>query len=174
MKCPACDNKLTQLQVGEVAVDVCRGGCGGIWFDWFELKKMDEPFEQVGDALDIERDESIQVNPEQRRHCPHCGNVVMMRHFFSVKREIEVDECPKCGGFWLDYGELAHIREQYGSEAERDEEARERFAAMFDDELEKMSGESAEKLQKARRFARLFRFLLPSYYIPGKQHWGAY
>jgi Zn-finger nucleic acid-binding protein len=174
MKCPACDNKLTQLQVGEVAVDVCRGGCGGIWFDWFELKKMDEPFEQVGDALDIERDESIQVNPEQRRHCPHCGKVVMMRHFFSVKREIEVDECPKCGGFWLDYGELAHIREQYGSEAERDEEARERFAAMFDDELEKMSGESAEKLQKARRFARLFRFLLPSYYIPGKQHWGAY
>ncbi len=174
MKCPACDRKLTQLKVGEVTVDVCRGGCGGIWFDWFELKKMDEPFEQVGEALDIEHDESIQVNPEQRRHCPHCGDVVMMRHFFSVKREIEVDECPKCGGFWLDYGELAHIREQYGSEVERDDDARERFAAMFDDELEKMSRESADKLQKARRFARLFRFLLPSYYIPGKQRWGAF
>jgi hypothetical protein len=37
-----------------------------------------------------------------------------------------------------------------------------------------MSRESAEKLQKARRFARLFRFLLPSYYIPGKQRWGAF
>jgi Zn-finger nucleic acid-binding protein len=174
MKCPACDRKLTQLQVGDVTLDVCRGGCGGIWFDWFELKKMDEPFEQVGEALDIERDDSVQVNPEQRRHCPHCGDVVMMRHFFSVKRDIEVDECPKCGGFWLDYGELAHIREQYGSESERDEDAREEFAAMFDDELEKMSRESAEKLQKAHRFARLFRFLLPSYYIPGKQRWGAF
>jgi Zn-finger nucleic acid-binding protein len=32
------------------------------------------------------------------------------RHFFSAKRRIEVDECPNCGGYWLDAGELAQIR----------------------------------------------------------------
>jgi uncharacterized protein len=37
MKCPACFNELTQLQVGSLVVDVCQGGCGGIWFDAFEL-----------------------------------------------------------------------------------------------------------------------------------------
>ena len=30
----------------------------------------------------------------------------MMRHFFSVKRQVEVDECPGCGGFRLDAGKM--------------------------------------------------------------------
>ena len=34
----------------------------------------------------------------------------MMRHPFSVKREIEIDECPNCAGYWLDHGELDAIR----------------------------------------------------------------
>ena len=174
MKCPACDNELTEVRVGGMAVDVCEGGCGGVWFDWFELSKVDEPFEQADEILGIERDDGIRVDPGQRRLCPHCEDVVMLRHFFSVKREVEVDECPKCGGFWLDHGELAHIRGQFGSEGERDEAAREEFAAMFDDQLEQMASESSAKLQKARRLAHLFRFLLPSYHIPGKQRWGAY
>ena len=33
-----------------------------------------------------------------------------MRHFFSPKRRVEVDECPNCGGYWLDAGELAAIQ----------------------------------------------------------------
>ncbi len=32
------------------------------------------------------------------------------RHFFSAKRRVEVDQCPNCGGYWLDAGELALIR----------------------------------------------------------------
>ena len=29
----------------------------------------------------------------------------MMRHFWSVKREITIDECPECGGIFLDAGD---------------------------------------------------------------------
>ena len=28
--------------IHDVTVDVCEGGCGGIWFDAFELKKFDD------------------------------------------------------------------------------------------------------------------------------------
>ena len=42
MKCPACGNELSQMVAGEITVDVCKGGCGGIWFDHFELQKVDE------------------------------------------------------------------------------------------------------------------------------------
>ena len=42
MKCPACDRELTETQVGAVAVDICQGGCGGVWFDAFELQRVDE------------------------------------------------------------------------------------------------------------------------------------
>ena len=31
---------------------------------------------------------------------------------FSLQRQVLVDECPNCGGFWLDAGELADIREE--------------------------------------------------------------
>jgi len=62
MKCPARDAELSQMIVKgaapsgtDVAVDVCRTRCGGIWFDQFELRKFDEPFEPAGDLLALKR-----------------------------------------------------------------------------------------------------------------------
>jgi hypothetical protein len=113
MKCPACDSNLTPLTIGKLTVDVCKGGCGGIWFDNFELKKVDEPEEFEGEALlHIERDDHLLVDYERRRSCPKCDNIVMMRHYFSDRRQVEVDTCPNCGGVWLDPGELAMIRNE--------------------------------------------------------------
>src|SRR5436189_5561943 len=60
MKCPGCFNELTSLQVGNLTVDVCNGGCGGIWFDAFELQRVDEVQEVAGERLlEIRRDERI-------------------------------------------------------------------------------------------------------------------
>ena len=113
MKCPACFNELTETKFGGVSVDVCKGGCGGIWFDAFELQKVDEQ-EEISDEwlLDIERDPSVQVDLSLKRVCPRCNDIKLKRHFFSAKREIEVDECPGCGGYWLDAGELEKIRDE--------------------------------------------------------------
>jgi len=113
MKCPACFNELTPLQVGVVTVDVCQGGCGGIWFDAFELQRVDEQNEAAGEwLLDIQRDDTIQVDSSRKRECPRCEGVKLKRHFFSAKRQVEVDECPGCGGYWLDAGELERIRQE--------------------------------------------------------------
>jgi Zn-finger nucleic acid-binding protein len=111
MKCPACFNELTTRRAGGIAVDVCRGGCGGIWFDAFELQKIDELSEPEGEALlNIERDEAVIVDQSLKRACPRCSDVKLQRHFFSAARRVQVDECPNCGGYWLDAGELALIR----------------------------------------------------------------
>jgi hypothetical protein len=111
MKCPACFNQLTETQVGSVAVDVCQGGCGGIWFDAFELQKVDEQDETAGEPLlNIERDERLVLDRSHKRECPRCTDVKLHRHFFSAKRRVEVDQCPNCAGYWLDAGELAMIR----------------------------------------------------------------
>ncbi len=99
--------------MGQLTVDVCQGGCGGIWFDNFELRKVDDPQEFEGGALlHVGRDDSIVVDTQRRRNCPKCPNIVMMRHYFSDKKEVMVDECPGCGGVWLDVGELAAIRKE--------------------------------------------------------------
>lgn len=175
MKCPACGNAMKEIQVQDIAVDVCEGGCGGVWFDWFELKKVDEPHEAPGEVLlNVTRDESVVVNPNAKRACPRCDGQTMWRHFASVNREVAVDECPKCAGFFLDYGELNAIRDQFATEDERSEAAEELMAQMFDGELAKLEQASDDQLEKSRRLAHMFRFLLPSYYLKGKQTWGAY
>jgi Zn-finger nucleic acid-binding protein len=111
MRCPACFNELSQLKVGELVVDVCQGGCGGIWFDAFELQKVDEENESLGEPLlHIRRNERLTVDQSRKRECPRCTGIKLHRHFFSAKRRVEVDQCPNCGGYWLDAGELALIR----------------------------------------------------------------
>lgn len=113
MKCPACFNELSELHVSNFRVDVCQGRCGGIWFDAFELQRVDEEKEAVGERLlEIRRDERIIVDTTRKRECPRCAGVKLMRHFSSPKRQVEVDECPNCAGYWLDAGELGRIRQE--------------------------------------------------------------
>ena len=153
---------------------MCKGGCGGIWFDWLELQKVDKPHESAGESLlDIEKAAEITVDCDQQRMCPKCTNTVMMQHFYGVKKEVIVDECAKCGGFWLDYGELGQIRRQYVSDEER-VSAEEEYFSHIDKKIALMQKESEEKAEKAKKIVRIFRFICPSYYIPGKQAWGAF
>lgn len=175
MKCPACGNELQEMTVGDLVVDVCKNGCGGIWFDNQEFKKVDERHESAGEALlDIPRDETIQVDQGAPRLCPKCDGVTMMKHFASSRRAVEIDECALCGGIWLDAGELRKIREQYATEDERKEAFRQSFGQMFDAEVAEKQQADAAELQKYRKFAHMFRFICPTYYIPGKQDGGAF
>lgn len=113
MKCPACDRDLTELEFGGVKVDACHGGCGGIWFDAFELQRVDETREVPDQHLPrIQRDPRLVVDIARKRTCPRCADVKLKRHFFSAKKQVEVDHCPNCAGYWLDAGELEKIRAQ--------------------------------------------------------------
>jgi len=174
MKCPVCDRALQSVSAGGITVEVCRG-CGGIWFDNFELEKVDEAHEAAGEELlDIAQVAKPERDAARQLECPRCPGQPMMRHFFSVKRQVQVDVCPHCGGTWLDVGELAKIREQFASESARRLAAEQAFTDVFDDELEALAADGQEGRAKARKLARIFRFFCPSYYLPGKQTWGAF
>ena len=111
MICPACGDKLSQLVVAGVVLDVCSGGCGGIWFDAFELQKVAAAQEITEDIeIKVPRDPAKHVDYKMRRSCPKCNDVVLMRHYYSKLRQVVVDECPNCAGFWLDAEELEKIR----------------------------------------------------------------
>ena len=125
MKCPACFSQLTSVTLDRLTVDVCRASCGGIWFDAFELQQVDEPHESTGQWLvHIERDPQLRVDFSRKRDCPKCDGVKLKRRQFSAKRRVEIDECPGCGGYWLDAGELEKIRDETG-EAARQKSAQE-------------------------------------------------
>jgi Zn-finger nucleic acid-binding protein len=175
MDCPVCANVLTTITAGRITVDACKGGCGGIWFDRYELMRVDETDESVGEGLlEIERDPNLKVELSKRLNCPKCPDVVMMRHFFSAKRQVVVDECPNCGGHWLNPGELRTIRTEYASEEDRERAAQAYFSEVFGPELAAAHAETEEDLARAQRVAHAFRFISPSYYVPGKQDWGSF
>ncbi|MDH4316966.1 MAG: zf-TFIIB domain-containing protein [Desulfobulbaceae bacterium] len=166
MICPACENELRIIKLENISLDVCTEGCGGVWFDRFELQKMDEAHEFTDESLfDLNIKPKVKVDQSKKRKCPKCASIVMMKHFFSPKQEAKVDECPKCGGFWLDEGELFQIRNQFSDKQERDEAVKKHFATLFDVELEKMKAQSEEQTQKAQKIARMFRLITPSYYF---------
>jgi len=99
--------------VGTIDIDICDGGCGGIWFDAFELQQVDEVHEPAGNLLlEVRANAALVVDHGRKRACPKCKGVKLKRRFFSARREIEIDECPGCGGCWLDAGELERIRAQ--------------------------------------------------------------
>ncbi len=175
MQCPACDNALQPITVGTLTVDGCDGGCGGLWFDAFELKRVDETHESTGESLlDLRRDANLRIDADKRRSCPKCPSMVMMRHYTSPKKLVLVDECPSCGGFWLDAGELAALRSEHATEVERDQAMHERLSEMFDPLLDEAGTLRQERLDQSLKLARALRFICPSNYLPGKQSWGAF
>ena len=117
MKCPVCNNEMLQENFG-IAVEVCENGCKGMWFDQGQLGMLDQKNEGLGTALEhalrYPRSNDGQRGPID---CPKCS-IRMHAHRYKRDKEVNVDECYNCGGFFLDSGELTEIRNHYMSDAE--------------------------------------------------------
>jgi uncharacterized protein len=113
MNCPVCAKSLESVESNGVTVDVCAAGCGGIWFDQFELRRFDGPEVPAPEVLlSIAKNPAIAVATAHKRPCPRCVEIRLKRRLFNPRSLVEIDECGGCGGIWLDAGELAKIREE--------------------------------------------------------------
>jgi Zn-finger nucleic acid-binding protein len=72
----------------------------------------------------------------------------MMRRYFSPRTQIEIDECPGCGGIWLDAEELEGIRSIFKGAAER-QAAKRAFA-----DAVMSSPEAAAQRREAEQFTQ--------------------
>lgn len=134
---------------------------------------MDEKHETGEELLKVKRAPMLEVDLQKRLSCP-LDNEIMMRRFRSVRRKTIVDECPQCAGFWLDFGELVSIQQEFDTTEERKVAALEYYSEMFDPALAVEGAQTMSDLQKAQKVAHAFRFICPSYYMPGEQDWGAF
>lgn len=164
MECPACDNLLQKETHHKIELDACRV-CGGVWFDNFEVKKFDEAHEEASSLLELSFDKSVQVDDSRDRKCPKCSDIVLRRHFFGPSKQIEIDDCASCGGVWLDQGELKQIRETYPTEEGRKAAAIKLFNEVAKPVLEKDYASDKERNQQMMKFARVLRFVCPSFLL---------
>lgn len=103
MKCPRDGTPLKREIFCGLEIDSCVV-CDGTWLDKGELAKISG---LEGDTL--EGEEAVGNLPDRKEGeflvCPKCGEK-MKPYFFSRKKVLIVDMCPKCGGVWLDAKEL--------------------------------------------------------------------
>ena len=110
MKCPACKSPLREKGAGGMTLDVCYGGCGGIWFDSSELERVNA--RAAATLHTIWNVPVANVKLTEPRLCPRCPELVLERKWFSESKKVEIDQCTKCGGIWLDAGEFSRIHDE--------------------------------------------------------------
>ena len=102
LTCVKCTSVLDKSKVGEIEVDLCPS-CGGLWLDKGEIERLGKTSSTEVDGLREALTGGAQAGvSETPTSCPACpGKLREVR----VGRVI-VDVCGKCGGLFLDRGEL--------------------------------------------------------------------
>jgi uncharacterized protein len=79
------------------------------------------PNEKRGKALasHLAQFDNQLLSLEKRVNCSICIDTVMLRRFYNPLHVVEIEECPSCGGIWLDTGELSKLQSLMLSEKER-------------------------------------------------------
>jgi uncharacterized protein len=156
LECPACGHGLVAKHVDDLVVDACDGGCGGVWFDNGEIEEVDDRDEVAGSVLTgIEQRWASAVNHERKRACPRCEGILMQKRQYGPRQPVEIDECPGCGGIWLDAGELEAIRNAFESSEERMRVDRAMAGVM----AAQVRRASADDARKTRAFLSVATFL---------------
>ena len=115
--CPSCRETMTTASVAEVRVLhclTCRGvltqqGAFSKIVTFMRARETGEPDPiQPIDRKELEREVS----------CPICGRC-METHPYYGPGNVVIDNCPQCELIWLDYGELAAIRDAPGRDRGR-------------------------------------------------------
>ena len=167
MKCPVCGTPLTEIQAGSIQVQACKDGCAGLWVSHFQLDKIDKPDEYDGEILArLQKKNSVTIDPNQQLHCPQCADhVPMMRHFFSVKKDVQVNECPECGGYWLNMGALLQVRQDFKTDADREKATDAYFNALFGQQMAQDKAKDEVWETKASKVFDIFKYICPSHYF---------
>jgi Zn-finger nucleic acid-binding protein len=104
--CPRCGSPLTALRCG---------ACGGFWIRQADLEK------EVGEPGLLKRTEAEGLRGPSATAipCPDCGADAKLTRGALGGPLMVVLRCPRCGGLWLDKGELELLRKIFSAPLER-------------------------------------------------------
>ena len=162
MKCPACENELSEIKVVGIDVKVCRGSCGGLWFHLLQVKKIERLKLGAGTILlSIDKADGVKIYRGAEHPCPQCKTTLLYRHFFSREFDTEVNQCAKCSGFWIDVGGLVKIMNS--PQEQRKELVEKYFTAIMDGKISGMNLGNQDVAQAAELIIAIFNFLNPQH-----------
>ena len=108
MKCPRCHLALqtkNMVGCGFIVLDVCPR-CEGSWFDMGELDRLDNSLWTNTEEIEFHR-----IGGDRECFaCPKCRSGMVSLSPFDAK-DVVVDRCPICKGFWLNAGDLEKMQD---------------------------------------------------------------
>ncbi len=135
----------------------CQGGCAGLWFDRYEIKKINSSnFGSGRDLLGITQIEGLRLFRNVDHICPKCETTIFLRHFFDRKRGLEVDQCPRCGGIWVEMGKILEGKQL---ETEKEKVIDDYFIFIYEKKIMKMDLSIADIRVAAGQILKVFHFL---------------
>jgi len=103
MNCPNCGKIMKKYFLTNVGnnVDVCIDGCGGLYFDNNELKRVEKNALDSNSLVDLLKGkEFLKIQNSLALKCPVCHSK-MVKHFTTPSKRNSVDECYFCGGTFI-------------------------------------------------------------------------
>ena len=162
MNCPSCKNALGVFIISEVKVYVCEKGCGGLWFNRVAIKIIPRCPDTAGRALlIIGQADGVRSFRDVEHICPQCESTLLYRHFFSKEHDLEVDQCSKCGGLWIDFGRKNLFRKYAHSGEKFYMEKWHNFEGVLREKFENMKGMHPDLLESRDQILQVFRFISP-------------
>lgn len=114
MKCPDCGEKLREVFAtshygAKIALDQCFG-CGGIWFDDFELHSIPEKEIKKIEIIDSDKLQEKSFLGKANNLCPKCSVKLEIFKDCNFPKQLKAEYCQNCGGFWMNRGEATDFK----------------------------------------------------------------
>jgi Zn-finger nucleic acid-binding protein len=115
MLCPNDNARMRQIAAPshygqKVIIDQCEG-CGGLWFDAFELYRVRPDADDILEDLDTESLREPSDIDSQTLRCPRDKSVLFKFDDPRFPSEIILMRCPSCQGFWLNRGAFTRFQQ---------------------------------------------------------------
>lgn len=119
MLCLNCQHPLLNVKEShffrQMTYDVCDK-CGGMWLDKGELDKIAAQTPGSIEVCSVEMlHEELKITPHAYEpfppKCLRCPKQTMVKMHFMGEARLLLDYCEKCGGIWVDGGELTKINQ---------------------------------------------------------------
>lgn len=103
INCPKCSMKMEEISFAGIELDSCPF-CSGCWLDAEEVSQMTRSRGNAKLRVELTSPSKSDLN------CPRCRP----HHAMQVGPHVDIatlqlDQCTRCGGVWLDRGELTTL-----------------------------------------------------------------
>lgn len=108
--CPECGGVLHEVYAAAnygrvLLLDQCRG-CGGVWFDRWELYFLTDKSIKDLEGIDASSFAAPVAPHPAKGKCPKCEKELAIFTDNNLPKDALIERCPNCNGLWLNRGEL--------------------------------------------------------------------